>query len=106
QLEVLESLWPVVICLMVKETRQLADLLGLDHDLSVLENVITKECSKCCTPAERELFGALANKRREALRNESIAIGEKFYAETPKQFCKRFEIYWKSWQSESNVSAA
>jgi Uncharacterized conserved protein len=100
QLETLESIWPPVVCLMVDQTHQLADLLGLDHDLAVLESLVADECAKSCEPEEKELLHALVRQRKMELRKEAIVIGDKFFAETPKQFLKRLNAYWKSWQNK------
>jgi CHAD domain-containing protein len=106
QLEVLEPVWPTVISSLVQETHQLADQLGLDHDLSVLENLVVEECNESLRPGEKELLTALLNQRRMELQNESIAIGQKVFAESGKDFSNRLKGYWKSWQKDSSVLVA
>ena len=96
QLDALEPLWPPVIGPTVQELHHLADLLGSDHDLAVLEELVGNECSDCCGPEEKELLNALVNQRRQELQMEAFIIGPKLYAESPKQFAKRIRGYWKT----------
>lgn len=105
QLEILENVRPPIIPLMAKQTRTLSDLLGEDHDLAVLEGLVTNECSDCCNTSEKELLIALMNQRRAELQNEAIAIGRKFFAETEKQWSRRMKNYWKSRESEQSHSS-
>ena len=80
--------------------------MGLPGDLAVLESLVRDECSDCCEASEKELLNALVRQRKVELRNEAITIGQKFFAETPKQLTKRLKAYRKSWKSGPAVSTA
>lgn len=101
QLDILEPLWSPVIGPTVQELHHLADLLGSDHDLAVLEGLVGNGCSDCCEPEEKELLNALVNQRRQELQTEAFVIGPKLYAESPKQFTKRMKGYWKAFSKTS-----
>ncbi len=91
---------------MAKQAHTLADLLGLDHDLAVLEGLFHGEMKDAPTPVEKELLTTLIRQRRSELQTEAEEIGPHLYAETPKQFCKRLNGYWEAWQSASDKAAA
>ena len=84
----------------------MADLLGTDHYLAVLEDLARNECKKSCDAEEAELLYALVNQRRMELENEAVIIGPKLFAETPKQFSQRLKGYWKSWKHDQNLTVA
>jgi CHAD domain-containing protein len=106
QLELLCEVWPPVISPMADQTHQLADLLGEDHDLVVLKDLILNDFTDCCKSNEKELIVALLNQRRLQLEAEAIALGKKFFAESPKQFTRRLKGYWKSWKPQQNGTVA
>jgi hypothetical protein len=46
------------------------------------------------------------DKHREALQQESLAIGARLFAERPKPFVERFETYWNAWQEQDFAESA
>ncbi|PWT90728.1 MAG: hypothetical protein C5B54_06630 [Acidobacteria bacterium] len=106
QLELFESTWPPVISSLTEQAHHLADILGLDHDLAVLEDLVANECSNCCKPDEIELLHALITQRRTELQREALETGPKLFAETSKQFSNRVSGYWKTWEHPPTVRVA
>jgi CHAD domain-containing protein len=106
QLEFLEDLNEDVIGEMADEAHTLADKLGLDHDLAVLEEVIQGEMKSVSTPKQAELLTALIKQRRSELQSEAEDMGPHLFTDTAKQFCNRLKGYWKDWQSKSAKAAA
>jgi len=95
QVRILQPLWPEVMQTLHDETGQLGDLLGDDHDLGVLEQLLKVK------PA---LFGGLAqlrgllrliDRRRAQLRKDARLLGEKVYQDKPRIFAERFEAAWQ-----------
>jgi CHAD domain-containing protein len=98
QLEMFEDLTESIITEMAEEAHTLADKLGLDHDLAVLEELLHGEMKKACTPKQQEVLTALIRQRRTELQKEAEEMGPHLYGETAKQFCIRLEGYWDAWQ--------
>jgi CHAD domain-containing protein len=105
QLEILESLWPPLMGEMAKQSHHLADLLGTDHDLVVLGELAQNELTEFLEDPEAELLTALINQRRAELEHEAMALGQRLYAETDKQFTQRLKGYWQTWQSDGQAPA-
>ena len=106
QLEIFEDLTESILKDMADEAHTLADTLGVDHDLAVLDDLIRGELKKACTKKQHEMLTALIRQRRTELRKEAEEIGPHLYGETAKQFCKRLKGYWDSWQSKPGEVAA
>ena len=99
QLEMLESIWPEMIRPLAEQSKLLGDLLGTDHDLAVLKDVIDKECPDACEDTARETLLGLIHQRRTELESDAFELGQKIYAESGKQFSQRFKQYWTHWQA-------
>ncbi len=104
QLELLEHLWPPLIGEMVEQAHLLTDALGTDHDLVVLDELTQGELKESLKDGEAELLTALINQRRAELKIEALALGQRFYAEKPKQFSQRLKGYWKAWTVEASMA--
>lgn len=83
-LELLEELWPPVLAALADETHRLSDLLGEEHDLTVLRAALHDEG----LPEEedaRELFLAIVDGRRLRLRRETGPLADRLTALSPKR---------------------
>jgi CHAD domain-containing protein len=89
----------------VRETRDLADLLGDDHDLAVLAQVIEQDPN--CLGAAKAIdnLGHLIACRRAELQAQALALGEQVFADKPAQFVATLEDYWHSWQCAASEAA-
>lgn len=94
ELELLQSIWPGTIAPLVKQAHRLADLLGDDHDLVVLQ-AVAGDPAAGASPVDRALLETLVAERRGALQREAIALGAKVYDERPRDFARRLRGYWK-----------
>ena len=106
QLEIFEDLTESILKDMGDEAHTLADTLGLDHDLAVLEELLHGELKKACTPKQHEILAALIRQRRTELQKQAEEMGPHLYGETAKQFCKRLKGYWDAWQSKPGQATA
>jgi CHAD domain-containing protein len=102
-LELLRDLWPAQVKARRAEVRTLGDLLGDDHDLSVLRATLG---------AESERFGAgagplreLAARQQAELRARMWPLGLRLFAERPRALVQRYRQYWQAWQSEAERGA-
>jgi CHAD domain-containing protein len=101
-LELLRDLWPAQVKARRGEVRTLGDLLGDEHDLSVLR----------ATLAASERFGDgaallldLAQRQQAELRAQMWPLGLRLFAERPKALVRRYRCYWQAWQSGADRGA-
>jgi CHAD domain-containing protein len=102
QLEVLGPLWPERMEELTAETDRMGDLLGDDHDLAVLRQVITREPHPVADDGEREALLALIDRRRVELQQEVLLLGRRFFQDRPKEQARRLKGYWKAWRGQAN----
>ena len=82
---------------MADAAHHLTNLLGQDHDLAVLQQVVAGELKNVCADTERALLAPLLGQRRSELKNEACELGDKIYAEQDDEFIHRMHRYWKAW---------
>jgi CHAD domain-containing protein len=102
QTEVLEAIWPDMLKPLAEEFHSLADVLGQEHDLSVLEAVLEAE-ALARAEAASDVIPALRT-RRAGLRKEAAHRGAFLFAEKPGAFLKRMAKYWKAWKEQIAAS--
>ncbi|HEY2588665.1 MAG TPA: CHAD domain-containing protein [Tepidisphaeraceae bacterium] len=95
--ELLARTWPEAIQPMADAAHHLTDLLGQDHDLAVLQQIVENELKDVCADGERELLEPLVKQRRSDLKKEACELGQKIYAERADEFIDRLHGYWKAW---------
>lgn len=96
QFEILTPLWPELMIGMTLTLNRIADLLGQDHDLAELLNLLADRPDLCPNPIERSLLSALAAQRRTDLQTASRILGRRIYAESPAALEARLGAYWES----------
>jgi CHAD domain-containing protein len=102
-LELLRDLWPAPVKARRAEVRTLADLLGDEHDLSVLRATLEAEAERFGDGAG--LLLELARRQQEELRATMWPRGQRLYAERPKALVRRYRRYWQAWQREGERDA-
>lgn len=96
QMEILTPLWPEVMIGMALTLNRIADLLGQDHDLAELLQLLADRPDICPNPVERSMMSALAAQRRSDLQTASRILGRRIYAESPASLDARLGAYWES----------
>jgi CHAD domain-containing protein len=94
QMEFLVPLWPEVVAGMAVTLYRLGEILGEDHDLAEVIELIHERPDLCPDPRERSLFTALAQQRRSELHVAAEILGRRVYAEKPGALRARFSEYW------------
>jgi CHAD domain-containing protein len=95
-LELLQPAWPGYLDALAQQTHDLSDLLGDDHDRTVLEQTLGERPDLIVKPdVARGLMTVLAEQRQQ-LRAAARPLGARIYTETPKQFAERIACYWQS----------
>jgi len=97
-LRLLRPLWPQVNEAWQMESKDLADILGEDHDLAMLDALLVSEEKGLAGHNTRNRLQKTIQKEQQRLRREAWAIGQRLHAEKPKALKKRWEHYWQAWQ--------
>ena len=101
QFQILGPLWPALTKVMARECDQLADGLGEEHDLAVLqESPLVQEMVRA-DKGSADLLFAIAAQERSRLRRTATPLAERIYVESPKQFTFRMEGYWQAYRRQS-----
>lgn len=98
QMEFLAPLWPEVVVGTAMTLDRLGNILGEDHDLAELLDLLRQRSDLCPDPRERSLFRALAHQRRVELQTAAEILGRRVYAEKPASVSRRFGEYWEARQ--------
>lgn len=93
-LRLLRELWPAPMKPLAAEAKRLADLLGDDHDLAVLREMLARDGDTLGCAAEIDTVLALGKRRQDQLRTESKPLGRRLFAEKQGNFGRRMERYW------------
>jgi CHAD domain-containing protein len=101
QCEVLEGIWPEVMNAMAEQFHQLADVLGDEHDLSVLKAVL--EAEALARAEEVSPAAEVANLKREELQRRAKTLGARIFAERSGAFVRRLGEYWTAWKRGAAV---
>ncbi|MCG9972126.1 CHAD domain-containing protein [Christiangramia crocea] len=95
QVLLLQETWPELFSTYEAEIHELADYLGNDHDLMVLNDKLNKDGFGLKDPQQVELIHAVVMEYSTHLRSNAKVKGELIYAEEPEDFSKRIDSYTK-----------
>lgn len=99
QSEALEGIWPEVMKAMAEQFHNLADVLGDEHDLSVLKAVL--EAEALARAEEISPAAEVANAKRQDLQRQAKSLGARIFAERSGAFVRRLGEYWTNWKREA-----
>ena len=88
QAQVLEGSCAPQLRALSEMLAELGDRLGEDHDLAVLAT------AAAASPALAERL----TERHAVLREAARQLGRKIYAEQPRAFLRRMQVYWQVWR--------
>ncbi len=97
----LENCWKPVMATRAAELSRIADLLGDDHDLAILNGFISEHRDFFQAPADNELdeIANLVERRRKRLRADATALGRRLCVEKPGDLRRRTVAYWQIWRA-------
>lgn len=99
QLAILRPIWPERLGELTDEADKMGGILGDDHDLAVLWQMITDKAHDLVEETDRALLLALIARRRTELEQDAMILGERFFEDRPRPFARRLKGYWKTWQA-------
>lgn len=99
----LSEAWPEFFALRANAAKDLADMLGEDHDLAVLMDFVASGENRAIGPDHAEAVIALASDRQRRLRSNAFASGAFLFAEDAKVLSKRISRYWHEARSRGDT---
>lgn len=105
-LQLLRPAWPRLLKRTRSEVKALGGLLGDDHDLAMLEHVLTAAVGEDADEGRMTVLKALMHQRSVQLRHQAHWLGLRVYAEKPGFFRRRIGRYWKTARDQSRAAEA
>ena len=96
QLKLFANAWPDALEARLGITRQLARVLGMDHDLSVLANFLVQKDLRTISVRSKRHIERGCRELQRALRVEASAYGELLVGEDPEQFSVHIAHCWRA----------
>lgn len=97
-LRLISPIWPSVMGAAVSRCKDLADLLGDDHDLVVIGHRLMDVSPDIDVGRESRRLRTLIARRRTKLQNEAREAGAGLFEERPRAFIARVEACWHEWR--------
>ncbi len=94
QTRLLAPSWPKLMQLRSDSLKELADLLGDDHDLAVMTELMQAQPALFGSDALRQRLGTAIAERRSELQSAALRLGEEIYQDAPKELVARWQRYW------------
>ncbi len=95
QMQLLAPCWPSELNARAEAARGLSQILGDDHDISLLTRLVSTPTMTFGSLEETAAFLKRCRRRHKALRKDASAHGERLFAERPRPFAERIEAYWQ-----------
>jgi len=95
QMQLFWHAWPAVLEARTELACELSQLLGHDHDLSVLMNHVRQKTGRGATRDNKVLFDS-CKRRQKLMRASARLLGERLFAERPRDFRNRMNAYWRA----------
>ncbi len=101
-IRLLEEMWTEATRSYERSLKELETYLGDDHNLAVLRNCVA------ALGNAPELAGLLAavDNREKQLRDRALDLGERLYAQKPREFVRHAEELWDVWQGQRTAKRA
>jgi len=106
QLRILRPANPVVLKNLSDDLGALGDLLGRAHDLSFLADRLRHEPERADWQREGRELLAVIEASQSDLQRGAADLGERFYAERPRDFGARIAAWLDEWSSAESASVA
>ncbi|MEX2577960.1 MAG: CHAD domain-containing protein [Verrucomicrobiales bacterium] len=94
QLGFLRCLWPEVMETLESEQHRLSDLLGEEHDLAELKEMLASHPELAGGEQALPAIEGLVSHRQDELLARAWPLGARLYAESTDRFADRLEAYW------------
>jgi CHAD domain-containing protein len=95
-LQLVSPAWPEALRPRIDLAQELSQLLGDEHDLSVLRERVSAHCGSALADDEMTEFLQLCRNRQLELRRLARGRGARLFGEKPKAFRLRIANYWRT----------
>ena len=95
QMQLLAPCWPSELNARAEAARGLSQILGDDHDISLLTRLVSTPTMTFGTPEETAAFLKRCRRRHKALRKDASTEGDRLFAERSRPFAERIAAYWQ-----------
>jgi hypothetical protein len=106
QLSLVAPSWPRAIRPHVVLARKLSEVLGDDHDLSVLAGIVMMQGDELGTADAVEAYLSLCRTRQIELRRSAHDLGARLLAEKPGSLARRISAYWATAENFDDEDAS
>ena len=86
--------WPSELSARVEASRDLSQVLGDDHDIALVRQLVSAPTMVFASPEDTAAFLKRCRTRHKALRREAQTRGARLFAERSRPFVERIEAYW------------
>ena len=100
QFQILRPLWPALMTVLAEDCDRLADRLGDEHDLAVMQDCPLVQEMQGANRAHAELFFSIVSRERSRLRRAATPLAERIYVESANRFVVRIEGYWLAYHPQ------
>ncbi|UVO19233.1 CHAD domain-containing protein [Stutzerimonas stutzeri] len=98
--QLLSPCWPEAMERRCEQLKRVADALGDDHDLAVMQQLMQHEPELFGEAQTHEQLRRCIERRRAQLQQLARRLGHRLFAEKPKALVTRFDAYWRIARSE------
>jgi hypothetical protein len=91
---------------LAREADRMGELLGDDHDLTLLKQTLTADREQFGDAEATEVLLALIEHRQTDLRKQALLLAERFFEESAADFARRLKGYWRAWRSQVKAEAS
>ncbi len=95
QMILVQQAWPEVCQARAAAAKTVADLLGLDHDVALLENVLAGPAAEVLSRAERSALSRYCTARHAELRGAALPKAQLLFAERSERLGERMRYLWE-----------
>lgn len=103
-LQLLRPAWPRLLKRTRSEVKALGGLLGDDHDLALLEDLLILAVGEGADEGRMSVLKALMHQRSGQLRDQAHWLALRIYAEKPKEFRRRIGRYWRTARDQNRAA--
>ncbi|MBL6445840.1 CHAD domain-containing protein [Fulvivirga sp. 29W222] len=100
QIDTLSRIWPGIMGSLEDELHDLSNLLGFDHDLSIVQKQISDNLVVFENPVDKALVMAIITSQRNQMQRHAFIQGQNCYYEKPAAFIGRIQAYWSNYEKK------
>jgi CHAD domain-containing protein len=105
QIRIIKPIWSTMLERLGDELETLGEYLSDEHDLALLRQGVLEPAEPPDGHMDIEALIALIDQRRGELQVEAKRLGERVYAEKPRAFAGRLQVYWQAWRSDGHSAS-